>query len=80
MSRLSRFTHVRSLVRWLRGKLARRLMIIWKVLPAPVPVDIRVELQLSHAYTAKHSRKRDAKDDLPDDFERDTKGIPHGVL
>jgi hypothetical protein len=55
-------------------------MIIRKVLPAPVFVDIRVELQLFHAYAAKHSRNRDAKHDLPDDFECNTKGIPHIVL
>ena len=55
-------------------------MIIRKVLPAPVPIDIRVELQLFHAYAAKHSRNRDAKHNLPDDFERNTKGISHSVL
>jgi hypothetical protein len=55
-------------------------MIIRKVLPAPVPVDIRVEIQLFHAYAAKHSHDRDAKHDLPDDFESNTKGILHSVL
>jgi hypothetical protein len=55
-------------------------MIIRKVLPAPVLVDIRVELQLSHAYAAKHSRNRDSKHDLPNGFERNTKGILHSAL
>jgi hypothetical protein len=54
-------------------------LIIRKVLPAPVPVDIRVELQLFEAYADKHSRNRDAKHELPDGFERNTKGIPHIV-